>query len=212
MTRRGRAVLALGVGLYAVAWVLGSRALYPVAAGLVFAVVLALAWVRLSLRGPEVHRHVDRRELVEGDDVRVDLVVHHTAPLQPPTVVATEQVGRLGERSIELSPVRRRRRAGSYELRRVPRGRYPLRTVRLSVADPFGLAAGSVEAHEPQAPWSIRGSSSSVGSSPRAARAKRRPPSAPASPAGYELHSVRDHEQGSRCAASTGPRRRGAVG
>jgi hypothetical protein len=48
MTSRGRAVLALGVAVYVVAWIFGSRALYPVAAGLVLAVAGAVAWVRHS--------------------------------------------------------------------------------------------------------------------------------------------------------------------
>ena len=41
MTGRGRAVLGLGLVGYVVAWVFGSRALYPVATGLVAAVALA---------------------------------------------------------------------------------------------------------------------------------------------------------------------------
>jgi hypothetical protein len=45
MTRRGRSVLVLGLVVYVAAWVFGSRALYPVANGLVLAVVFALAWV-----------------------------------------------------------------------------------------------------------------------------------------------------------------------
>jgi len=50
MTDRGRAVAALGLVVYLAAWIFGSRALYPVAVGLLLAVVLAVAWVRLSAR------------------------------------------------------------------------------------------------------------------------------------------------------------------
>ena len=96
MTQRGRAVLALGLGVYIVAWVFGSRALYPVATGLVFAVALAVAWVRLSARPPYVRRHGAVRDVVEGDDVRVDLEVRPTGTLAPPTLVAHERPGRLG--------------------------------------------------------------------------------------------------------------------
>ena len=74
MTRRGRAVLALGLVVYVAAWVFGSRALYPVATGLVLAVLLAVGWVRLSARPPRVRRHGATRDVLEGDDVRVDLV------------------------------------------------------------------------------------------------------------------------------------------
>jgi hypothetical protein len=56
MTPRGRAVLVTGVLVYAAAWTFGSRALYPVATGLLLAVGLAVAWVRLSSRPPHVRR------------------------------------------------------------------------------------------------------------------------------------------------------------
>ena len=65
LTPRGRAAIALGLAVYVVAWVFGSRALYPVATGLVLAVALAVAWVRFSLRPPEVHRHGACRQRVD---------------------------------------------------------------------------------------------------------------------------------------------------
>ena len=62
MTARGRAVLTLGVLCWIVAIVFGSPTLYPVAAGLVIAVPLAVVWVRITLRqlGPA------ERDLVEA--------------------------------------------------------------------------------------------------------------------------------------------------
>ncbi len=151
MTSRGRRILALGLVAYVVAWLLGSRPLYPVATGLVLAVVLAVAWVRLSLRAPGVCRYGADGEIVEGEDVRIELVVTRTAPAPPPSLVVEERLGRLGERTVQLVRVRRRRYVGGYELRSVPRGRYPLDVVRLSVEDPFGLARGVVEARAAQA-------------------------------------------------------------
>jgi uncharacterized protein (DUF58 family) len=197
MTPRGRATLALGLVVYVVAWVLGSRPLYPVAAGLVLAVGLAVAWVRLSLRRPDVLRHGAGRDLIEGEDVRIDLVVMSTGTLPPPTLVASERLGRLGERSVELVPVRRRRWAGAYELPALPRGRYPFETVSLSVEDPFGLARASLEVSQPQALvvyprlveldrlFSEGGSRLNDG---RRLLLRRQ--------SGFELHSVRDYEQG----------------
>ncbi len=197
MTDRGRGILALGLLVYAVAWVFGSKALYPVAAGLVLAVGLAVAWVRLSLRRPEVRRHGAARDVVEGEDVRIELVVRRTDGLPPPTLVAQERLGRLGERSVELLPVGRRRHAGGYELRSVPRGRYGFETVRLSVEDPFGLAGTLLDVEEPQALvvyprlvevdrlFSEGGSRLNDG---RRLLLRR--------PSGFELHSVRDHQQG----------------
>src|SRR5205085_10377920 len=132
MTRRGRAVLALGLVVYLAAWVFGSRSLYPVATGLVLAVALALGWVRLSARPPRVARHGATRDVVEGDDVRVDLVVEATSPVAPPTLVAHERPGRLAERRVELYRAGRRRFAGGFELRAVPRGRHAFDAVRLT--------------------------------------------------------------------------------
>ena len=85
MTRRGRAVLALGLFVYLAAWVFGSRALYPVATGLLFTVALAVVWVRLSTRPPQVRRHGAARDVVEGDDVRVSLELTATGAVPPPT-------------------------------------------------------------------------------------------------------------------------------
>lgn len=197
MTRRGRGVLALGLAVWVVAWLLGSRALYPVAAGLVVAVPLAVLWVRISLRPPEVTRHGAGRELLEGDDVRIDLVVAPMTPVPPPTLAATETLGRLGERHVELARVGRRRWAAGYDLRCVPRGRYPFATVRLAVADPFGLASGEVTVAEPQA----------LVVYPRLVELDRLFDEGGARledghrlllrrTAGFELHSVRDHQQG----------------
>jgi uncharacterized protein (DUF58 family) len=197
MTARGRAVLALGLLVYVVAWVFGSRALYPVATGLALAVALAVAWVRLALRTPDVRRHGAARDVTEGEDVRIDLVLHTTSPVPPPTLVAIERLGRLGEREVELEPVGRRRWAAGYELRAVPRGRYAFETVTLSVEDPFGLAAASLAVAEPQALvvyprlvelarlFSEGGSQLNDG---RRLLMRR--------PSGFELHSVRDYEQG----------------
>jgi uncharacterized protein (DUF58 family) len=151
MTPRGRWVLALGLVVYTAAWVFGSRALYPVATGLVFAVVLATGWVRLASRPPQVRRRGAARDVVEGDDIRVELEVRATSTLPPPTLVAHERPGRLGERRVELGRVGRRRYAAGYELERVPRGRYAFEAVRLTIEDPFSLARAEIVQGEPQA-------------------------------------------------------------
>ena len=197
MTGRGRAVLGLGLVVYVVAWVFGSRALYPVATGLVAAVALAVGWVRLSARPPRVRRHGAEGELVEGDDVRIDLVVEPPARVQPPTLVAHEGLARLGARDVELRRGRPGRWVGGYVLRRVPRGRYPFETVQLSIEDPFGLARASLREREAQALLvfprlvELRSRFSETGTRPSDGHRLllRRP-------TGFELHSVRDHEEG----------------
>jgi uncharacterized protein (DUF58 family) len=183
--------------VYLVAWILGSLALYPVAVGLVLAVVLAVAWVRLSARPPFVDRHGASRDVVEGDDVRVDLVVAAQGAVPPPTLVAHERPGRLDERRVELHRVGERRFAGGYELRAVPRGRYAFETVRLTVQDPFGLAHATLEQGEPQAlvvyPRLVRlgrlFSEGGVHAQDGRRLLLRRP-------TGYELHSVREYVEG----------------
>jgi uncharacterized protein (DUF58 family) len=197
MTRRGRAVLGLGLVVYFAAWVFGSRALYPVATGLVLAVVLALAWVRLSARPPHVSRHGAIRNVIEGDDVRIDLVVEARSPVSPPTLVAHERPGRLAERRVELYRAGRRRFAGGFELREVPRGRYAFDTVRLTIEDPFGLARASLVQGERQALVvyprlvSLTRLFSEGRAQPQDGRRLllRRP-------TGYELHGVREYVEG----------------
>jgi uncharacterized protein (DUF58 family) len=197
MTKRGRSVLALGVAAYLAAWIFGSRPLYPVAAGLVLAVLLAVAWVRLSARPPRVHRHGAARDVLEGDDVRIDLVVETVGAVAPPTLVAHERPGRLAERRVELFRVGRRRFAGGYQLRAVPRGRYAFDTIRLTVEDPFALAHGELTQGEPQAlvvyPRLVRLERLFSEGGAHAQDGKRlllRRPS------GFELHSVREYVDG----------------
>ena len=214
MTRRGRSVLALGVVAYLAAWIFGSRALYPVAAGLVLAVGLAVAWVRLSARPPHVHRHGAARDVLEGDDVRIDLVVETVGAVAPPTLVAHERPGRLAERRVELFRVGRRRFAGTYELDAVPRGRYAFETIRLTVEDPFALAHGELTQGEPQAlvvyPRLVRLERLFSEGGTHAQDGKRlllRRPS------GFELHSVREYVEGESLRAVHWPStaRRGAL-
>jgi len=197
MTERGRAVAALGLVVYLAAWIFGSHALYPVAVGLLLAVVVAVAWVRLSSRPPHVRRHGASRDVVEGDDIRIDLEVEPTSTIAPPTLVAHERPGRLGERRVQLHRVEHRRFAGGYELRAVPRGRYAFDAVRLTVQDPFGLACVELVQGEPQALvvyprlvalerlFSEGGAHAQDG---RRLLLRR--------PTGYELHSVREYVEG----------------
>lgn len=193
MTSRGRAVLALGPLVYVVAWVFGSRALYPVSVGLVVAVGLAAGWVRLSARRPNVRRRGPAHDVFEGDDVRMELDVEATSPVPPPTLVAIERAAKLGERVVELQGGGR----GRYELQAVPRGRYRFEPVLIRIEDPFGLARAEIAVGEDQALvvyprlveldrlFSEGGSHAQDG---RRLLLRR--------PTGFELHSVREYQQG----------------
>jgi uncharacterized protein (DUF58 family) len=153
--------------------------------------------VRLSARPPHVSRHGAIRKVIEGDDVRIDLVVEARSPVPPPTLVAHERPGRLPERRVELYRAGRRRFAGGFELREVPRGRYAFDTVRLTIEDPFALARASLAQGERQAlvvyPRLV--SLTRLFSEGRAqAQDGRR--LLLRRPTGYELHGVRDYVEG----------------
>jgi uncharacterized protein (DUF58 family) len=197
MTARGRAVLALGVFCWIAAVVFGSRALYPVAAGLVLAVPLALAWVKLSMRRPHVSRRWSSETVLEGDEVAVELTLTRESGTPLPAAVAHERIGRLGEWEVELRRRGRGRYVGPYWLGSVARGRHRFAPVRLSLSDPFGLAEAGLTVEEQQALVvyprlvELERLFFDGGAGPNDGRRLllRRP-------AGFELHSVRDHQQG----------------
>jgi len=149
MTRKGRAVLAIGLAAWGVAWLFGSRALFPVAAGLVIAVPVAFAWVGISRQRVAVSRRWDGHGVVEGEDVHVDLRLEPSSRIRLPLASARETVGRLGGQTVEL----RRQNGvyvGSYTLRNVARGRHRFEPVHITISDPWQLAEASrdVEARE----------------------------------------------------------------
>jgi uncharacterized protein (DUF58 family) len=197
MTARGRAVLGLGAVCWIAAVVFGSRALFPVAAGLVLVVPLSLAWVRITLQQPRVKRRWQQEKLLERCDLTVELVLEREPGVPLATVVAHERVGKLTEQDVELRPRRQGRHAGSYQHNDVPRGRHGFSPVRLSISDPFGLAETELSLDERQALvvyprlTELDRLFFDGGAGPEHGRRLllRRP-------VGFELHSVRDYQQG----------------
>jgi uncharacterized protein (DUF58 family) len=196
LTPRGRLVLALGFGVYLAAWAFGSKPLDPVAVGLLLATLVAWAWVRLADRPFVVRRGWGDAEHVEGDDVPVVVELEATGAVLPASVTLVERVGRLGEQRHVL---RRhgRRLSVRYVLERLPRGRYAFADVRAELGDPFGLECTTVELPAPGALLVY----------PRLVRLERLFSEAGARshdgrrlllrrPSGFELHSVREYEQG----------------
>jgi uncharacterized protein (DUF58 family) len=196
LTPRGRVVLGLGFGVYIAAWAFGSKPLYPVAVGLLLVVATAWAWVRLANRPFNVTRGWGDREQLEGDDVPVVIDLRASANVLPASATLVERVGRLGELR---HPLRRRGRRLSvrYVLARLPRGRYAFEDVRVELADPFGLENVEVALPAPGAllvyPRLVRldrlfsetGAHSQDG---RRLLLRRH--------SGFELHGVREYEQG----------------
>jgi uncharacterized protein (DUF58 family) len=196
LTDRGRSVLALGGLTYLGAWAFGARPLYPVALGLVLAVAAAAIWVRVLNRPMSLRRSLAAREHLAGDDVPVRLALDVDGTLPPATLVVHERIARLGEHETALrrdGTVLR----GSYVLPAVPRGRYAIESSRVVVEDPFGLERTEVDLSRaesvlvyPRLVEVDRLFSDAGGRTPGGRRLLLR------RTAGFELHSVREYEQG----------------
>ena len=196
MTSRGKLVLAVGVATYVVAWLFGAKVLYPAAAGLVLAPLGARAWVRLAAGPMRVQRRAGRGALLEGADAWVTLEARRDSALPAPGLVVHERLERLGERHV---PLRRQGRLhrGTYVVERVPRGRYIVERTEAVTEDPFGLAQARVELPvggslvvyprlvHLDALFSESGAHAQDG---RRMLLRRQ--------SGFDLHSVREYEQG----------------
>ena len=196
LTARGRCVLGLGLGVYIAAWAFGSKPLYPVATGFLLVAAVAWMWVRLANRPFRVRRGWGDNEHVEGDDVPVVVELDASASVLPAAATLIERVGRLGEQRHGL---RRngRRLSLRYVLEHLPRGRYAFEDVRVEIADPFGLESVSVPLPAPGAllvyPRLVRlerlfSESGAHAHDGRRLLLRRH--------SGFELHGVREYEQG----------------
>jgi uncharacterized protein (DUF58 family) len=196
MTHRGRLVLALGLGTYLAAWAFGARSLYAPAVGLVLAVGLSVLWTLLLARPFRLHRRIDRDQPVEGDDVRIVVELETDGGILPGSVLLHDPAGGLGERDLVVP------RDGSslriaYSVTNVPRGRYRFGEAEVSVEDPFGLSrrdqrlpdTGTLLVYPRLAELSSLFSERGLRSHGAGRVLLRRP-------AGFELHSVREYQDG----------------
>jgi uncharacterized protein (DUF58 family) len=197
LTDRGRWVLALGGMIYLTAWIFGSKPLYPVAVGLVLAVVVAVVWVRLFAKPMRLRRRLGRKVVVDGGDVPVGLQLEVDGRVPPGSVTLTEEVGRIGHVETPLHRGGSGILRGAYVLRTLARGRYPIERTRVVVEDPFGMAR--LERDLP--------TGHAVLVYPRLVELDRLFSEAGAHqlegrrllmhrPSGFDLHSVREYEQG----------------
>jgi uncharacterized protein (DUF58 family) len=196
LTDRGRWILALGGGIYLVAWAFGSEVLYPIALGLVLAVAAAALWVRFLNKPMTLYRKVQRGDRVDGDDVPIQLELDVDGLTPSGSMTLRERIARLGERETVLER-RHGRLRGRYTLRRVPRGRYPIESTQVVVEDPFGLERIDVELPAgasllvyPRLVDLERLFSEAGARTPEGRRLLLRRAS------GFDLHSVREYEQG----------------
>jgi uncharacterized protein (DUF58 family) len=193
MTKAGRLALALGLLTYLAAWAFGSKPLYPVALGLLAAVLLARIWTRLARRPAQLWRRIAAVDPLEGDDVPVELALDRSNAFLPAPLVLREQIAKLGVRETAI-PLRG---TASYTLRKLPRGRYVFEESAAVVQDPLGLDRLEIELSAPGAVLvyprlvdleRLFSESGAAGHDGRRLLLRR--------PAGFDLHSVREYEQG----------------
>jgi uncharacterized protein (DUF58 family) len=196
LTERGRLVLASAAGIYLVAWGFGSRSLYPVAIGLALAALGARLWVTLSRQPVRLRRSLGREEHLEGGDATIGLEAEAQRYPGPRSLEVVDRAGRLGERRVRLSRHGRLLLA-RYVLSAVPRGRYRFEAVRAIFEDPFGLAREEIDLGSestllvyPRLIDLERVFSQAAGLSQAGGRVLLR------RTAGFDLHSVREHQQG----------------
>jgi uncharacterized protein (DUF58 family) len=195
VTLRGRLLLVLAAVVYLAAWAFGSRVLYPVAVGLTLAVALAWVWARALRRPMRLARRTGHADHLEGSNVLVEVELEPETALVPPSVLLVERIGRLGERTTVLER-RGGKLGGRYFLDDLPRGRYAFTDVRALLDDPFGLER--VELRLPNEgtllvyPRLVE--LDGVFSQGIEAHQGRR--LAMWRPAGFDLHSVREYQEG----------------
>jgi uncharacterized protein (DUF58 family) len=196
LTPRGRLALLLAAGMYLAAWALGTREAYAPAVGLAIGVGLAVLYVRL-VRGPfRLVRRGGPGEHVEGGEMSVRVEVHREGGLPPVGARLFDTLPAVGEAQVPLFSDRDLM-VGRYTLRGLPRGRYRLDKAKLVVDDPFGLARNELELP----------ATGAIVVYPRIYELDRLFPEGGgpngmsgryllARGAGFDLHSVRDHQNG----------------
>jgi uncharacterized protein (DUF58 family) len=196
LTDRGRWILAFGGGVYLAAWGFGSAALYPIALGLVLAVGAAALWVRLLKKPMRLNRILAEGEHLAGDDIPVRLEMDVDGRMPSGALIVREHFARLGD--VETVMVNRRGRLrGGYKIEGVPRGRYEVKSVDAVLEDPFGLERVEVKLPAGESilvyPRLVDLDGLFSDSGARALEGRRL---LLRRPTGFDLHSVRDYEQG----------------
>jgi uncharacterized protein (DUF58 family) len=196
MTTRGRRLLLLATGLYLVSWGFGTPVMFPVAVGLALAPLGALVWVKTLERPMLLRRRTGHLELTEGQSIDVGLEVRpETGGPVPGRAILRD---RLGSTVVETELERRGRlMRGRYQIASAPRGRYRLDGAELLIADPFGLAQSRIGLERadqllvyPRV-YQLEGLFTD-GGTPGGDRGR----ALLHRTAGYDLHSIREHQQG----------------
>jgi uncharacterized protein (DUF58 family) len=196
LTDRGRWILAFGGAVYLAAWAFGTTALYPIGLGLVLAVAAAALWVRLLNRPMRVNRVFGHGDHLAGDDISVRLELDVAGRMPSGALTVIERIARFGE--VETVVLNRHGRLrGAYILEKVPRGRYPIESAKAVLEDPFGLERVEIALPVGESvlvyPRLVDLDALFSDSGARALEGRRL---LLRRPTGFDLHSVRDYEQG----------------
>jgi uncharacterized protein (DUF58 family) len=196
LTDRGRWILAFGGGVYLAAWAFGTTVLYPIGLGLVLAVAAAAVWVRLLNRPIRVNRLLGQGEHLDGDDIAVRLELEVAGRMPSGALTVVETIAKVGQ--VETVVLNRHGRLrGSYVLEKIPRGRYPIESATAILEDPFGLERVEIALPAGESvlvyPRLVDLDALFSDSGARALEGRRL---LLRRPTGFDLHSVRDYEQG----------------
>src|SRR5688572_23456948 len=147
ITARGGSVLGAGIALL-IAWaVLGEIELLGAAAGLIVAVLAAVAvttWNRPSL---DVRRRLNPSLVHEGDRTAVDLSINNLRRLPVFNLTIADGVGGLGTARFAIGLLRRQEAvSASYRIVCRPRGVYRVGPASIKVSYPLGLATSESNA------------------------------------------------------------------
>lgn len=193
--RRGGA-LVLGGAVLIAAIVFASRPLGVAGLGLMLAALIARAWMAMAGGPIDVRATVSPDPATEGDDVTVRIEARRSSRIPAGTVIVHGTLGRFGAFESRLRG-HGRLVIGEMTLGMLPRGRFVSSDAALELRDPLGLearsrplgAAVSVVVYPRLVELeSLFCDAGRFGSDGRRMLLRR--------PAGFDLHSVRDYEQG----------------
>jgi uncharacterized protein (DUF58 family) len=193
--RRGGA-LVLGGAVLAAAIVFASRPLGVAGLGLVLAALISRAWIALASGPIEVQATIAPRPATEGDEVTLSIAARRDSRIPVGTVVVTGALGRLGAFECRFRG-HGRLVTGEVILGELPRGYFSSSEAFIELRDPLGLesrsrplgtAISAVVYPRLVELESLFSDAGRFGSDGRRLLLRR--------PAGFDLHSVRDYEQG----------------
>ena len=191
MKRRSSGAVTLGVIALAASWAFGSTPAMVVGVGLLLAGLLARAWARRARESIGVERRLLPGDRVEGGDVRIIVRVRRPRQRIGGTVALRQRLGPT-ERELRMHGAQ-----AEIAFPGLPRGRYALGPLEVTLTDPLGLERveecvddGLVVLIRPRIP-TLRSVFSSQGAREfGAARSAFRRPS------GFEIHAIRDYAPG----------------